>query len=51
MDHIDDNLMFYFRSSEFVNDPTTIAQNDHPVSITSALEVDLTGQVCSDSTG
>jgi GNAT superfamily N-acetyltransferase len=43
--------MFYFRSSEFVNDPTVIARNDNLVSISSALEVDLTGQVCSDSTG
>ncbi len=49
--YVNDNPMFYFRSSEFVNDPAVIAQNDHLVSITSALEVDLTGQVCSDSTG
>jgi acyl-CoA hydrolase/RimJ/RimL family protein N-acetyltransferase len=49
--YINDNPMFYFRSSEFVNDPTVIAQNDNLISISSALEVDLTGQVCSDSTG
>ena len=49
--YVNDNPMFYFRSSEFVNDPAVIAQNDHLVSITSALEADLTGQVCSDSTG
>jgi len=49
--YVDDNPMFYFRSSEFVNDPTVIAQNDNLVSISSALEVDLTGQVCSDSMG
>jgi acyl-CoA hydrolase len=49
--YVNDNPMFYFRSSEFVNDPTVIAQNDNLVSISSALEVDLTGQVCSDSTG
>lgn len=48
---IDNNPMFYFRSSEFVNDPTVIARNDHFVSISSALEVDLTGQVCTDSMG
>jgi acyl-CoA hydrolase/RimJ/RimL family protein N-acetyltransferase len=48
---VDDNPMFYFRSSEFVNDPTVIARNDNLVSISSALEVDLTGQVCSDSMG
>jgi acyl-CoA hydrolase/GNAT superfamily N-acetyltransferase len=49
--YVDNNPAFYFRSSEFVNDPTVIARNDNLVSISSALEVDLTGQVCSDSTG
>jgi len=49
--YVDNNPAFYFRSSEFVNDPTVIARNDHLVSISSALEVDLTGQVCSDSMG
>ncbi|NNF99983.1 MAG: GNAT family N-acetyltransferase [Desulfobacteraceae bacterium] len=49
--YVDNNPMFYFRSSEFVNDPTVIARNDNLVSISSALEVDLTGQVCSDSIG
>ncbi|MFP4476588.1 MAG: GNAT family N-acetyltransferase [Desulfatibacillaceae bacterium] len=48
---VDDNPFFYFRSSEFVNDPTVIARNDRLISISSALEVDLTGQVCSDSMG
>jgi RimJ/RimL family protein N-acetyltransferase len=50
-DYVDNNPAFYFRSSEYVNDPTVIARNDHLVSISSALEVDLTGQICSDSTG
>ncbi len=49
--YVDNNPMFYFRSSEFVNDPTVIARNDHLISISSALEVDLTGQVCTDSMG
>ena len=49
--YVDNNPNFYFRSSEFVNDPTVIARNDRLVSISSALEVDLTGQVCSDSMG
>jgi acyl-CoA hydrolase/GNAT superfamily N-acetyltransferase len=49
--YVNDNPMFYFRSSEFVNDPTVIARNENFVSISSALEVDLTGQVCSDSMG
>lgn len=48
---IDDNPLFDFRSSEFVSDPLVIARNDNLVSISSALEVDLTGQVCSDSLG
>jgi acyl-CoA hydrolase len=49
--YVDNNPSFYFRSSEFVNDPTVIARNDNLISISSALEVDLTGQVCSDSMG
>ncbi|MDQ1270145.1 MAG: hypothetical protein QG618_1455 [Thermodesulfobacteriota bacterium] len=49
--YIADNPMFYFRSSEFVNDPNVIARNDNLISISSALEVDLTGQVCTDSKG
>ena len=49
--YVNNNPMFYFRSSDFVNDPKVIAQNDNLVSISSALEVDLTGQVCADSLG
>lgn len=49
--YVDNNPKFYFRSSEFVNNPNVIARNDNLVSISSALEVDLTGQVCSDSMG
>ena len=48
---VNNNPMFYFRSSDYVNDPTVIARNDNLISISSALEVDLTGQVCSDSIG
>ncbi|MDX9786005.1 MAG: GNAT family N-acetyltransferase [Desulfobacterales bacterium] len=50
-DYVNDNPIFYFKSSEFVNDPTEIARNDNLISISSALEVDLTGQVCTDSLG
>ncbi len=50
-DYVDNNPMFYFRSSEFVNDPNVIARNDNFISISSALEVDLTGQICTDSKG
>ncbi|NNJ99312.1 MAG: GNAT family N-acetyltransferase [Desulfatitalea sp.] len=49
--YVNDNPRFYFRSSDFVNDPTVIARNDNLVSISSALEVDLTGQVSTDSMG
>lgn len=49
--YVDSNPIFYFRSSGYVNDPTVIARNDNLVSISSALEVDLTGQICSDSMG
>ncbi|NTU60281.1 MAG: GNAT family N-acetyltransferase, partial [Deltaproteobacteria bacterium] len=48
---VNDNPFFDFRPSDFVNDPTVIARNDNMVSISSALEVDLTGQVCMDSVG
>ncbi len=50
-DYVNNNPMFYFRSSEFVNDPNIIAKNDNFISISSALEVDLTGQICTDSRG
>jgi len=50
-DYIDNNPTFYFCSSDFVNDPAVIAFNENLVSISSALEVDLTGQVCADSVG
>lgn len=49
--YVNNNPMFYFRNSEFVNDPAVIARNDNLISISSALEVDLTGQVCTDSLG
>jgi acyl-CoA hydrolase/ribosomal protein S18 acetylase RimI-like enzyme len=50
-DYVNNNPIFYFRSSDFVNDPAVIARNDNLISISSALEIDLTGQVCSDSLG
>lgn len=50
-DYVNNNPTFYFRSSDYVNDPRVIAQNDNLTSISSALEVDLTGQVCADSLG
>lgn len=50
-DHIHDNPFFEFRPTEFTNDPWRIAQNAKMVAISSAIEVDLTGQVCADSVG
>lgn len=50
-DYVDNNPIFYFKSSQFVNDPNIIAKNDNFISISSALEVDLTGQTCTDSKG
>ena len=50
-DYIDDNPFFEFRRTEYVNSPVIIAQNDTMVSINSALQVDLTGQICADSMG
>ncbi|MGW8193322.1 MAG: GNAT family N-acetyltransferase [Desulforhopalus sp.] len=50
-EYVDDNPLFYFRSSEYVNDPNVIARNNKLISISSALEADITGQVCSDSVG
>ncbi|HSH68419.1 MAG TPA: GNAT family N-acetyltransferase, partial [Deferrisomatales bacterium] len=48
---VNDNPQFDFRPSDFVSDPSVIARNDHMISISSALEIDLTGQVCMDSLG
>jgi 4-hydroxybutyrate CoA-transferase len=50
-DFIDDNPMFEFYPNEYSNDPFVIAQNERMVAINAALEVDLSGQVCSDSLG
>jgi 4-hydroxybutyrate CoA-transferase len=50
-DYIDNNPMFEFHPQDYVNDPFVIAQNNKQISINSALEVDLTGQVCADSIG
>jgi acetyl-CoA hydrolase len=50
-DFVNDNPMFEMHPSEYVNDPFVIAQNDRMVAINSAIEVDLTGQVCADSIG
>lgn len=48
---VDDNPLIELHPSEYINDPFVIAQNDRQVAINSAIEVDLTGQVCADSIG
>ncbi len=47
----DNNPVVELHPSEYVNDPRVIAQNEKMVAINSAIEVDLTGQVCADSIG
>lgn len=49
--YIHNNPMFEFHPVDYTNDPFVIAQNEKMVSINSALEIDLTGQVCADSVG
>jgi acyl-CoA hydrolase len=48
---VDNNPIFEFRPTAYANDPALIARNDNMVAINAALQVDLTGQVCSDSIG
>jgi acetyl-CoA hydrolase len=50
-DWVDDNPMIELHRTEYVNDPFVIAQNERMVAVNSAIEVDLTGQVCADSIG
>lgn len=49
--YIHDNPFFEMHPTEYVNDPFIISQNERMISINSAIEVDLTGQVCADSIG
>lgn len=48
---IDDNPGFAFLEAEYVNDGRIIRTNPKVVAINSAIEIDLTGQVCADSIG
>jgi acetyl-CoA hydrolase len=50
-DFVDDNPMIEMHPTTFTNDPFHIAQNSRMVAINSAIEVDITGQVCADSIG
>jgi acyl-CoA hydrolase/GNAT superfamily N-acetyltransferase len=48
---VDGNEFFCFHPTEYVNDPHIIGKLDNMVAVNTALEVDLTGQVCADSLG
>ena len=48
---VHNNPLIEFLRTEYVNDPFTISQNHRMVAINSAIEVDLTGQICADSIG
>jgi acetyl-CoA hydrolase len=50
-DFVDNNPLIELHPTDYVNDPFNIAKNDKMVAINSALQVDLTGQVCADSIG
>ena len=50
-DFIDENPIFEFHPSAYANDPFRVAANNRMVAINSALEIDLTGQVCAESIG
>ena len=50
-DFIHENPGFEFRLIQFTNDPFVVARNDRMVAINTAIQVDLTGQVCADSMG
>lgn len=50
-DFLDDNPAIHFLDIDYVNDPHVIRRNHKMVAINSAIEVDVTGQVCADSIG
>jgi len=50
-EYINDNPAFTFLVINYVNDPHVIRRNDNMIAINSAIEIDVTGQVCSDSIG
>lgn len=50
-DFVENNPIIEMHPTDYVNDPFNIATNDNMVAINSALQIDLTGQVCADSIG
>lgn len=51
LDFIDDNPCVEMRPSDYTNNTLNIRQFEHMVSVNSAIQVDLTGQVCAESLG
>lgn len=49
--YLNNNPFIEAHPVDYVNDPVVVSQNDNLVAINSAIEIDLTGQVCSDSIG
>lgn len=50
-DFLDDNPGLASYPIDYVNNPWVIARNDHVVSVNAGIEVDLFGQICSESIG
>ena len=50
-DYVNNNPMFEFRPVDYTSSPINIAKNEKMVAINTALQVDITGQVCADSSG
>ena len=50
-DFSDNNPVFEAHPTDYTNHPFNVSRNDNMVAINSAVEVDITGQVCSDSIG
>ena len=50
-DYVNDNPAFVFLDIDYVNDPHVIRRNPKVIAINSAIEIDITGQVCADSIG
>ncbi len=48
---VHNNPLIEFMRTEYVNDPFVVSRNHRMVAINSAIEVDLTGQICADSIG
>lgn len=50
-DFIDDNPLVHFKEAAYTNDTANIRRNPRVTAINSAIEIDLTGQICADTIG